>query len=193
MRLRNGRGFPTARRALGMGPGKTGGSPRPNSSRAFSDNIHFWNEGTLLLKPAFPWELVQMGNGGSPIETDAGWLVLRHGVGPMRKYCIGAFFLDRDDSAKVIGRLREPLLKPNRNERRRVRPHPQPPRLHGARPHPAREDAGPYNHQRRRTDLRDHVGAVPSSTHDGFESGKRRIEIRRGIPRIFAPHPALSP
>src|ERR1017187_2928013 len=75
---------------------------------------------TLLLKPAFPWELVQMGNGGSPIETDAGWLVLRHGVGPMRKYCIGAFFLDRDDPAKVIGRLREPLLKPNRNERRRV-------------------------------------------------------------------------
>jgi hypothetical protein len=115
---------------------QTGGSPRPDSSRAFSDNIHFWNEGTLLLKPAFPWELVQMGNGGSPIETDAGWLVLSHGVGPMRKYCIGAFFLDRDDPAKVIGRLREPLLKPNRNERRRVRPHPQPPRLHGARPHP---------------------------------------------------------
>ena len=83
----------------------------------FSDNVHFWNERKVLLKPAFPWELVQLGNCGSPIETDAGWLVLSHGVGPMRKYCIGAFLLDRDDPAKVIGRLREPLLQPNRNER----------------------------------------------------------------------------
>jgi len=83
----------------------------------FSDNVHFWNEHQLLLKPAFSWELVQLGNCGSPIETDAGWLVLSHGVGPMRKYCIGAFLLDRDDPSKVIGRLREPLLKPNQNER----------------------------------------------------------------------------
>jgi predicted GH43/DUF377 family glycosyl hydrolase len=83
----------------------------------FSDNVHFWNERQLLLKPAFSWELVQMGNCGSPIETDAGWLVLSHGVGPMRKYCIGAFLLDREDPGKVIGRLREPLLKPNANER----------------------------------------------------------------------------
>jgi predicted GH43/DUF377 family glycosyl hydrolase len=83
----------------------------------FSDNVHFWNEYKLLLKPTFPWELVQLGNCGSPIETDAGWLVLSHGVGPLRKYCIGAFLLDRDDPSKVIGRLREPLLKPNENER----------------------------------------------------------------------------
>jgi predicted GH43/DUF377 family glycosyl hydrolase len=83
----------------------------------FSDNVHFWNERQVLLKPAFPWELIQLGNCGSPIETDAGWLVLSHGVGPMRKYCIGAFLLDRDDPGKVIGRLREPLLKPNQNER----------------------------------------------------------------------------
>jgi len=83
----------------------------------FSDNVHFWNERQVLLKPTFPWELVQLGNCGSPIETDAGWLVLSHGVGPMRKYCIGAFLLDRDDPSKVIGRLREPLLKPNENER----------------------------------------------------------------------------
>jgi predicted GH43/DUF377 family glycosyl hydrolase len=83
----------------------------------FSDNVHFWNGCTALLKPKFPWELVQLGNCGSPIETDAGWLVLSHGVGPMRKYCIGAFLLDRDDPSKVIGRLREPLLKPNQNER----------------------------------------------------------------------------
>ena len=83
----------------------------------FSDNVHFWHERQVLLKPTFPWELVQIGNCGSPVETDAGWLVLSHGVGPMRKYCIGAFLLDRDDPAKVIGRLREPLLKPNQNER----------------------------------------------------------------------------
>ena len=83
----------------------------------FSDNVHFWNEYNVLLKPAFPWELVQLGNCGSPIETDAGWLVLSHGVGAMRKYCIGAFLLDRDDPTRVLGRLREPLLKPNENER----------------------------------------------------------------------------
>jgi predicted GH43/DUF377 family glycosyl hydrolase len=83
----------------------------------FSENVHFWTEYKLLLKPAFPWELIQLGNCGSPIETDAGWLVLSHGVGPMRKYCIGAFLLDRDDPSKVIGRLREPLLQPNQAER----------------------------------------------------------------------------
>ena len=88
-----------------------------NIDLMFSDNIHFWNERKVLLKPAFPWELVQLGNCGSPLETDAGWLVLSHGVGPLRKYCIGAFLLDRDDPSKVIGRLREPLLKPNQNER----------------------------------------------------------------------------
>jgi predicted GH43/DUF377 family glycosyl hydrolase len=83
----------------------------------FSDDIHFWYERKVLLQPTFPWELIQLGNCGCPIETDAGWLVLSHGVGPMRKYCIGAFLLDRDDPAKVVGRLREPLLKPNQNER----------------------------------------------------------------------------
>ena len=60
----------------------------------FSDHLHFWHTTQLLLKPAFPWEFIQMGNCGSPIETEAGWLVLSHGVGPMRKYCIGAFLLD---------------------------------------------------------------------------------------------------
>jgi predicted GH43/DUF377 family glycosyl hydrolase len=83
----------------------------------FSDHLHFWHTTQLLLKPAFPWEFIQLGNCGSPIETDAGWLVLSHGVGPMRKYCIGAFLLDHDDPTRVIGRLREPLLKPNENER----------------------------------------------------------------------------
>src|SRR5882724_952192 len=83
----------------------------------FSDHLHFWHTTKLLLKPAFPWEFIQMGNCGSPIETKAGWLVISHGVGPMRKYCIGAFLLDRDDPTKVIGRLREPLIQPAEDER----------------------------------------------------------------------------
>jgi predicted GH43/DUF377 family glycosyl hydrolase len=83
----------------------------------FSDHLHFWNTTQLVLKPAFAWDFIQLGNCGSPIETEAGWLVLSHGVGPMRKYCIGAFLLDLDDPTKVIGRLREPLIKPNENER----------------------------------------------------------------------------
>jgi predicted GH43/DUF377 family glycosyl hydrolase len=88
-----------------------------NIDLMYSDNIHFWNEHRVLLEPAFPWELVQLGNCGSPIETDAGWLVLSHGVGPMRQYCIGAFLLDREDPSKVLGRLREPLIRPNESER----------------------------------------------------------------------------
>jgi predicted GH43/DUF377 family glycosyl hydrolase len=83
-----------------------------------SDNVHFWYESKALLKPMFPWELVQLGNCGSPIETEAGWLVLSHGVGPLRTYCIGAFLLDHDNPGKVIGRLREPLLKPDEKERK---------------------------------------------------------------------------
>jgi predicted GH43/DUF377 family glycosyl hydrolase len=82
-----------------------------------SDNVHFWNERRLLLKPAFPWELVQIGNCGSPIETKEGWLVLSHGVGPMRQYCIGAFLLDLKEPSKVIGRLREPMMTPEPSER----------------------------------------------------------------------------
>ena len=83
----------------------------------YSDNLHFWYSPQLILKPTFPWEFVQLGNCGSPLETEAGWLVLSHGVGPMRKYCIGAFLLDRDNPTKVLGRLREPLLKPIGDER----------------------------------------------------------------------------
>jgi predicted GH43/DUF377 family glycosyl hydrolase len=78
----------------------------------FSDNVHFWYEPKLLLKPMFPWELVQIGNCGPPIETEAGWLVLSHGVGPVREYCIGALLLDLDNPSRVIGRLSVPLLKP---------------------------------------------------------------------------------
>ena len=82
-----------------------------------SENVHFWNERTLLVKPKYPWELVQIGNCGSPIETEAGWLVLSHGVGPMRQYCIGAFLLDLQDPSKVLGRLRTPIMTPLPGER----------------------------------------------------------------------------
>lgn len=86
-------------------------------SLMYSDNVHFWDLQLPLLLPRFPWELVQLGNCGSPLETSAGWLVLSHGVGPMREYAIGAFLLDLDDPSKVIGRLARPLLSPNQNER----------------------------------------------------------------------------
>ncbi len=82
-----------------------------------SGRLHFWHARRLLLRPTQAWEHVQVGNCGSPIETTAGWLVLTHGVGPMRTYSIGAVLLDRDDPAKVIGRLHEPLLSPLENER----------------------------------------------------------------------------
>lgn len=83
----------------------------------YSDLLYFWHTSDLIIKPANPWEFVQMGNCGSPIETDAGWLVLTHGVGPMRKYCIGALLLDLNDPSKVLARLSEPLITPNEIER----------------------------------------------------------------------------
>jgi predicted GH43/DUF377 family glycosyl hydrolase len=83
----------------------------------YSDMLHFWYTKELIAKPTFAWEFVQLGNCGSPIETEAGWLVLTHGVGPMRKYALGAFLLDRDEPSCVIGRLEVPLLEPDANER----------------------------------------------------------------------------
>ncbi len=82
-----------------------------------SHNPHHWENPHLLMRPAQMWESVKIGNCGSPIETPAGWLVITHGVGPMRKYCIGAALLDLDDPSRVIGRLSEPLLAPEVNER----------------------------------------------------------------------------
>jgi predicted GH43/DUF377 family glycosyl hydrolase len=75
-----------------------------------SDSLDEWEGGELLLEPKFPWELVQIGNCGAPIELDEGWLVLTHGVGAMRKYAIGAALLDKDDPSKVIGRTTSPIL-----------------------------------------------------------------------------------
>ncbi len=82
-----------------------------------SENLHFWNAEAPLRQPKETWEFVKMGNCGSPIETPAGWLVLTHGVGPVRQYCIGAILLDLKDPARVIGHMKEPLLVPNEQER----------------------------------------------------------------------------
>ncbi len=82
-----------------------------------SENPHYWSDPRVIQRPGHPWECVKIGNCGSPIETKAGWLVITHGVGPMRKYCIGAMLLDLEDPSKVIGHLAEPLLKPEGNER----------------------------------------------------------------------------
>lgn len=83
----------------------------------FSTNLHFWQEAKLIQKPERPWEFVQIGNCGSPIETPEGWLVLTHGVGPMRQYAIGADLLDLENPLKIIKRLEEPMIIPNKQER----------------------------------------------------------------------------
>jgi predicted GH43/DUF377 family glycosyl hydrolase len=82
-----------------------------------SDHVLVWNEARLLLAPKYPWEVIQIGNCGAPLETKAGWLLLTHGVGPMRQYCIGASLLDLDDPCRVIGQTNEPLLVPTETER----------------------------------------------------------------------------
>jgi len=83
----------------------------------YSNDLYTWNGGQAILKPQFPWEFVQIGNCGSPIELDEGWLLLTHGVGPLRKYSIGAALLDKKDPLKILARLHEPLLRPDPSER----------------------------------------------------------------------------
>lgn len=83
-----------------------------------SDNVTTWDdEGTMVLEPKYPWEFVQIGNCGSPILCDEGWLVLTHGVGPVRKYAIGAILLDRDDPTKLLGRTEYPILTASEGDR----------------------------------------------------------------------------
>jgi predicted GH43/DUF377 family glycosyl hydrolase len=88
-----------------------------NNYIMFSDDLYLWETATLLQQPMYPWEFVQIGNGGSPLETERGWLVITHGVGPMRKYCLGASLFDLNDPSKELGRLKEPLLMPEEDER----------------------------------------------------------------------------
>ena len=83
----------------------------------YSDDLYRWDGGQAILKPQFPWEFVQIGNCGSPIELDEGWLLFTHGVGPVRKYSIGAALLDKNDPSRVLARASEPLLNPEASER----------------------------------------------------------------------------
>jgi predicted GH43/DUF377 family glycosyl hydrolase len=88
-----------------------------NLHLVYSDDLYTWNGGVPILKPRFPWEFVQIGNCGAPIELDEGWLLLTHGVGPVRRYAIGAVLLDKDDPSKVIARSHEPLVRPEPSHR----------------------------------------------------------------------------
>jgi predicted GH43/DUF377 family glycosyl hydrolase len=82
-----------------------------------SDDLLTWEGGTKIVEPKWPWEFIQMGNCGSPIEIDEGWLVLTHGVGSVRNYCIGACLLDKDDPTKLLARMTHPLIVPSPKER----------------------------------------------------------------------------
>ena len=118
-------GGPAARnKGMALFPRKVGGEymmiGRQDGENVFlirSDRLDQWGEGQLLLTPRFSWEMVQLGNCGSPIELDEGWLLLTHGVGAMRKYSVGAVLLDKDDPSKVIGRMSQPLLSPADQDR----------------------------------------------------------------------------
>ncbi|MCI4673496.1 glycoside hydrolase family 130 protein [Candidatus Mycolicibacterium alkanivorans] len=112
-----------ANKGLALFPRRIGGryaalsrADRESNAITFSDHPYVWTEAQECQSPAESWEVLQLGNCGSPIETDAGWLVLTHGVGPMRTYRIGAMLLDLDDPARIIGRLRKPLLSPAGDE-----------------------------------------------------------------------------
>ena len=116
---------PAARnKGLALFPRKIGGKyhmiGRQDGENLFhlvSDTLEYWGDGELLLEPFYPWELVQMGNCGPPIETEHGWLLLTHGVGAMRKYSIGAVLLDLDDPSKVLKRTVEPILAAGSTDR----------------------------------------------------------------------------
>jgi predicted GH43/DUF377 family glycosyl hydrolase len=117
-------GTATHNKGMGLFPRKIGGryamigrQDNENLHLIFSDDLYTWNGGLSFIQPAHPWEFVQIGNCGSPIELDEGWLVLTHGVGPVRKYSIGAVLLDKKDPAKVLARAREPLVRPDPTER----------------------------------------------------------------------------
>lgn len=88
-----------------------------NNYLAYSDNISIWRESRLIQKPKYSWDLIQVGNCGSPIETEEGWLIITHGVGPMREYVLGASLYELNNPEKEIGRLKTPLLFSNSEER----------------------------------------------------------------------------
>ena len=83
----------------------------------FSDDLYVWTDFRVLMEPCYTWELLQLGNCGSPLKTDKGWLVLTHGVGAMRTYAISAILLDLHDPTKIIGRLSKPLIEADEEDR----------------------------------------------------------------------------
>jgi predicted GH43/DUF377 family glycosyl hydrolase len=118
------KGAASGNKGMALFPRKIGGKyamiarqDNENLYLIYSDDLYTWEGGQAILKPEFPWEFVQIGNCGSPIELDEGWLLLTHGVGPVRKYSIGAALLDKNDPSKVLARSREPLLRPEPSER----------------------------------------------------------------------------
>ena len=118
-------GGPAARnKGMALFPRRIGGRyvaltrwDRENNAVATSLDGIWWSDARTVQVPSRPWELLQLGNCGSPVETEAGWIVLTHGVGPMREYAIGALLLDLDDPSRVLGALRDPLLAPADDER----------------------------------------------------------------------------
>jgi predicted GH43/DUF377 family glycosyl hydrolase len=117
-------GSAAVNKGIALFPRQVGGSfmalarlDNENNYLIRSNNVRFWHDSQMIQSPRAPWELVQLGNCGSPIETEAGWLVITHGVGPMRSYCLGAILLDLEDPSRVIGWLQEPLLEPAEDER----------------------------------------------------------------------------
>jgi len=118
------RGAAARNKGMALFPRKIGGKyamigrqDNENLYLIYSTDLYSWDGGVAILKPQFPWEFVQIGNCGSPIELDEGWLLLTHGVGPVRKYSIGAVLLDKDDPSRVLARSREPLVRPEPSER----------------------------------------------------------------------------
>lgn len=118
------KGTAAQNKGMGLFPKKIGGryamigrQDNENLYLIYSDDLYTWNGGQAILRPEFPWEFVQIGNCGSPIEIDEGWLLLTHGVGPVRRYAIGAVLLDKTDPSKVLARSREPLVRPEPSER----------------------------------------------------------------------------
>ena len=123
-RLRPLAGAAARNKGMALFPRKIGGKyamiarqDNENLYLIYSDDLYRWDGGQAILRPEFPWEFVQIGNCGSPIELDEGWLLLTHGVGPVRKYSIGAALLDKNEPSKVLARSREPLLRPEPSER----------------------------------------------------------------------------
>jgi predicted GH43/DUF377 family glycosyl hydrolase len=118
------RGNAARNKGMALFPRKIGGKyamiarqDNENLYLIYSDDLYTWDGGQAILKPQFPWEFVQIGNCGSPIELENGWLLLTHGVGPVRKYSIGAALLDKNDPSKILARSSEPLLRPDPSER----------------------------------------------------------------------------